>query len=36
LRILPGDYVAYDPVTGFPILVSGAAVAQPGSVWSYT
>ena len=36
LRVLPGDYVAYDPVTGFPILVSGAAVAQPGSVWSYT
>jgi hypothetical protein len=36
LRILPGDYVAYDPVTGFPILVSGAAVAQAGSVWSYT
>lgn len=36
LKVFPGDYVAYDPITGWPILVSGAAVAQSGSLWTFT
>ncbi len=36
LRVLPGDYVAVDLATGWPILVSGQAVAYAGSLWSFT
>ena len=32
LKILPGDYVAYDP-NGWPILVAAAAIAGTG--WSH-
>ena len=28
LKVLPGDYVAYDATTGWPILVSALAVAS--------
>lgn len=34
LRVKTGDYVAYDPATGFPILVSAAAAA--GASWSHS
>lgn len=35
LQVLPGDYVARDALTGWPILVSGEAVAATGSVWNF-
>jgi hypothetical protein len=28
LRVLPGDYVAFDSTTGWPILVSAVAIAS--------
>jgi hypothetical protein len=34
LRIYPGDFIAYDPATGFPILVSAAAAA--GASWVHS
>jgi hypothetical protein len=34
LKILPGDYVAIDPATGWPILVSAAAAA--GASWVHS
>jgi hypothetical protein len=34
LQTLPGDYVVYDPATGFPFLVSKAAAA--GASWVHT
>ena len=34
LRMRPGDYVFYDPQTGWPILVSGRAAAAAG--WVHT
>lgn len=34
LKILPGDYVAYDPATGWPILVSSLAAA--GASWVHS
>jgi hypothetical protein len=34
LRLYPGDWIAYDPVTKFPILVSAAAAA--GANWVHT
>jgi hypothetical protein len=36
LKILPGDVVVVDPVTGWPFLVSAAAIATPGSPWTFT
>jgi len=27
LQLIPGDFVAFDPATGFPILLSAAAAA---------
>jgi hypothetical protein len=33
LQIRPGDYVAFDPATGFPILISGRAAAGGG--WTH-
>ena len=27
LQLIPGDYVAFDPATGFPILISATAAA---------
>lgn len=36
LKVLPGDYVAIDMATGWPILVSGNAVSYPGSLWTLT
>jgi hypothetical protein len=35
LKILPGDIVAIDN-TGWPILVSGAAIGYAGSAWTLT
>ena len=34
LIIRPGDYIAFDPATGFPILISGRAAAGAG--WTHT
>lgn len=34
LKVLPGDYVAYDPATGFPYLISAAAAA--GASWVHS
>jgi len=34
IKVLPGDVVAVDN-TGWPILVSGAAIAYAGSQWSF-
>lgn len=31
LQVLPGDFVAIDPVTGWPVLVSNAAIV--GGTW---
>lgn len=31
LQILPGDVVAYDPTTGWPILISARAAANAAS-----
>lgn len=36
LKVLPGDYVVLDPVTGWPILLSGNEVSYAGSVWTFT
>jgi hypothetical protein len=35
LNVLPGDVVAVDPTTGWPILVSGAAISAAGSLWHF-
>lgn len=35
LKVLPGDVVAIDN-TGWPILVSAAAIAYGGSLWDFT
>jgi|KBSMisStandDraft_5_1062788.scaffolds.fasta_scaffold00163_59 hypothetical protein len=35
LRMLPGDYVAVDPATGWPIMVSARAAAQ-NPQWVHT
>lgn len=34
LKALPGDYIAYDPATGWPILLSKRAAA--GASWVHT
>lgn len=34
LQALPGDYVAYDPATGWPILLSANAIA--GGDWNHS
>lgn len=34
LQALPGDFVAYDPTTGWPILLSARAAA--GASWVHT
>jgi hypothetical protein len=34
LQIRPGDYVAYDAATGWPVLISGRAAAGAG--WTHT
>lgn len=36
LKVLAGDYVVVDPVTGWPILLSGNEVSYAGSVWTFT
>lgn len=36
LKVLPGDIVGVDPITGWPILVSAAALSTAGSVWNIT
>jgi hypothetical protein len=33
LQVKPGDVIATDPVTGWPILISAAAIAAGGSSW---
>ena len=34
LKLYPGDWVAYDPATGFPYLIS--ALAAAGARWVHT
>ena len=34
LKLYPGDWVAYDPATGFPYLIS--ALAAAGASWVHT
>ena len=34
LKVLPGDYVAIDPTTGWPILISALAIAS--GPWQHT
>jgi len=34
VRLLPGDVLAVDLVTGWPIVVSAAAISATGSLWS--
>lgn len=34
VRLYPGDILAVDLVTGWPIVVSAAAIAATGSLWS--
>ena len=34
LNILPGDFIAYDPTTGWPILISAASIAS--GPWTHT
>ena len=34
LKLFPGDVIAYDVATGWPILVSGLAISSGSSVWS--
>lgn len=36
LKIRPGDIVAVDPLTGWPILVSANAISITGSLWTLT
>jgi hypothetical protein len=33
LQAKPGDVIATDPITGWPILISAAAIAAGGSSW---
>lgn len=35
LLVLPGDYVAWDSVTGWPILISAAAIGAGGTLWTH-
>lgn len=34
LKVFPGDYVAFTPTTGWPILVSAASIAS--DPWTHT
>jgi hypothetical protein len=36
LRLYPGDFIAWDSVTGWPILLSGTALAATGTLWTHT
>lgn len=36
VKVKPGDYVVLDPVTGWPILLSGNEVSVAGSLWTFT
>jgi len=36
LQCQPGDWVMFDTVSGWPILVSRTAMGVGGSVWSHT
>lgn len=36
LKILPGDFIAYDVASGWPILVSGLAITNGSSVWTHS
>lgn len=36
LKLRPGDIVAVDPLTGWPILVSANAISITGSLWTLT
>jgi hypothetical protein len=36
LKMRPGDVIAVDPATGWPVLVSAAAIAYAGSLWTFT
>jgi hypothetical protein len=35
IKIFPGDVIAFDPATGFPIIVSAAAIASGSSQWHF-
>ena len=34
LKLFPGDVIAVDPVSGWPILISSNALTAPGSQWN--
>ncbi len=36
LKMMPGDVIAVDPTTGWPILVAKNAVSAGGSVFTFT
>ena len=36
LQLLAGDYVGVDSVTGWPIVVSAAAIAAGGTKWAHS
>lgn len=36
LQIRPGDYIAIDPNSGWPILISGNVIGLSGTPWVHT
>lgn len=36
LKCLPGDYIGVDSVTGWPILISAAAIAAGATKWAHS
>lgn len=34
LKIFPGDVIAIDPVSGWPVLIASTALTAPGSQWN--
>ncbi len=36
LKVLPGDWVACDPNSGWPILVSGNVIGRGGTPWAHS
>ena len=36
LKVLPGDFIAIDSATGWPILVSGAAINSGSTLWTHS
>lgn len=36
IRVRPGDWVVYDPTTGWPFVISQLAVSAGGSNWTHS